>query len=265
MIINTAAIEKQECDCQNNDHGKLLSAFFYGAVSLWWMSKLQMEHYHNKFPFLAEKENRVLSSVFNEEFFDKIRNIHENNQKKDRAGWIVTGSTSWIKGTQIAEKYCEEKGLSYETVWNVPYDLMIEKLSKAEGLVFLPPGSDTCPRLVIEAKLLGCAIVTNNNVQHANEPWFDTEDISEVFRYLHGRRKYFWDITTSQIERTVHTLSGYTTTLDCVKQGYPFSECIESMLGFCEQVVVVDGGSTDGTWEKLFARVNFAGNKILMR
>jgi glycosyltransferase involved in cell wall biosynthesis len=46
-------------------------------------------------------------------------------------------------------------------------------------------------------------------------------------------------------------ISGYTTALDCVRQGYPFVECIASMLGFCDQVVVVDGGSTDGTWETL--------------
>ena len=255
--------ENQECNCQDTDHGKLLSAFFYGAASLWWMSRLQMNHYHDKFPFLKEKENRVLSSVFNEEFFNKIREIHKLAQKDKRAGWLVTGSTSWIKGTQAAERYCEENGLAYETVWNIPYEDMINKLSESEGLVFLPPGSDTCPRLVIEAKLLGCAIITNSNVQHANEPWFNTEDISEVFRYLYGRRKFFWDITSSQIERKEHTLSGYTTTLNCIDQGYPFIECIKSMLGFCEQVVVVDGGSEDGTWEKL-KEISDTENRLLI-
>lgn len=47
------------------------------------------------------------------------------------------------------------------------------------------------------------------------------------------------------------TISGYTTTKDCIQQKYPWKECISSMLGFCDEVIVVDGGSVDGTWEEL--------------
>jgi len=32
---------------------------------------------------------------------------------------------------------------------------------------------------------------------------------------------------------------------------YPFQECIESLLGFCDEVIVVDAGSTDGTLQAL--------------
>ena len=49
------------------------------------------------------------------------------------------------------------------------------------------------------------------------------------------------------------TISGYTTTKDCIQQKYPWKECISSMLGFCDEVVVVDGGSSDGTWEDLLS------------
>lgn len=44
-------------------------------------------------------------------------------------------------------------------------------------------------------------------------------------------------------------ISGYTTTYNSMD--YPFIESIKSMLGFCEEVVIVDGCSSDGTWEKL--------------
>lgn len=47
------------------------------------------------------------------------------------------------------------------------------------------------------------------------------------------------------------TLSGYTTVLNAKSQGFPYLQSIRSMLGFCSQVVVVDGESNDGTWEEL--------------
>ena len=63
-------------------------------------------------------------------------------------------------------------------------------------------------------------------------------------------RDRFWK-GISAICEYVPTISGYTTTKDCIAQDYPFEASIQSMLGFCDQVVIVDGGSTDGTWEKL--------------
>ena len=42
-------------------------------------------------------------------------------------------------------------------------------------------------------------------------------------------------------------ISGYTHIFNPKKHGYPFVQSIKSMLGFCDEVVVIDGGSTDGS------------------
>ena len=73
---------------------------------------------------------------------------------------------------------------------------------------------------------------------------YDTE------AYLFAARHRFWEGIKSSMFYNP-SLSGYTTTLNCIDQDYPFEESISSLLGFCDEVIVVDGGSTDGTWEKL--------------
>lgn len=242
--------ETVDCNCHEDMHGKLISAFYYGAKSLWWMSEAQQNIYFERFPFLAERQNVVLSSVFDEVFFRNLTVLREAAKNKERKGWVVLGSTSWIKGADDAEQWCKDNNKEYEVVWNIPYEDVLEKLSTAEGFVYLPKGGDTCPRMVIEAKLLGCKLELNEHVQHSKEIWFDTEDMFDTEAYLYAARNRFWTSIRATRE-FVPTISGYTTTKDCISQKYPFRQSIESMLGFADEVVVVDGGSTDGTWEAL--------------
>ena len=240
----------QDCDCDNQINGKMVSAFYFGSTSLWWMSKNQMETYHEKFPFLKSKLNVVLSSMFSNEFFDTVSELRKKYKNKKDDSWVVVGSTSWIKGVNDSKNYCEENDLKYEVVVGVTHKELLEKFASSKGLVFLPLGGDTCPRTVIEAKLLGCELHLNDNVQHKDEEWFSQTNTSEIENYLKSRPEHFWKLIDHFINAEP-TISGYTTTLNCVDQNYPFAESISSMLGFCDQVVVVDGGSTDGTWEKI--------------
>lgn len=244
--------EGTECDCETTQHGKLISAFYYGAKSLYWMSEGQQEIYHKIFPFLSEKKNTVLSSVFSDRFFVKVKEFREKSKNVNRSGWIVLGSNSWIKGADQAEEWCKKNNLDYEVVWGLPHEELLEKLSTASGFVYLPMGNDTCPRMVIEAKLLGCKLELNEFVQHKNEEWFDTDDTLSIEEYLYGSRDLFWrnELAIANYEPEI---SGYTTTLNCIGQDYPYENCINSMLEFCDEVVVVDGGSSDGTWESLEA------------
>ena len=255
------ALGGEDCNCANEMQGKIFSAFLYGAQTLWWMSEKQQETYHSMFPFLQERDNVVLSSIFDDTTFSSINELKEKYKDTERKGWVVLGSESWIKGTEAAQKWCEENGKDYEVVQGLTHSQLLEKLAQSEGHVYLPPGGDTCPRMVIEAKLLGCQLELNENVEHKNEIWFNTDDPFDTEAYLYAARKRFWDGIKYAMEWRP-SISGYTTTLNCIDHGYPFRQSIESMLGFCDEVVVVDGGSTDGTleelreWSKKDARVN---------
>ena len=243
-------IEGKPCDCHDDIHGKMISTLMYGAKSLWWMSEKQQDTYHKLFPFLSERDNVVLSSVFDDRFFTAIKFLKEESASASRKGWIVLGSNSWVKGSQAAIEYCQDNDLEFEVISGLEYGEVLQKLSTAEGFVYLPAGADTCPRMVIEAKLLGCKLHINDNVQHANELWFTSEDSFDTEAYLYAARERFWNGIKHAMNYRP-TLSGYTTTLNATKNRYPWKQSIESLFGFCDEVVVVDGGSTDGTYEEL--------------
>ena len=239
--------EGSECDCDKRDIGKMVSAFFYGARHIFWMSAAQRDRYLQSFPFLAQRPHTVLSSIFSSETLAEIDNLRSIS--RERSGWIVLGSSSWIKGASDAEQWCKDEKKEYEVVWNLPYFDLLKKLSCAEGFVYLPRGGDTCPRMVIEAKLLGCKLHTNIDVQHSEEPWFKRSP-EEIETYLAERPSIFWETVRKEIPGN-QRISGYTTTYNCISGQYPFRESIASMLGFCDEVVVVDAGSSDGTLEEL--------------
>ena len=104
----------------------------------------------------------------------------------------MDSSRSWVKGLNETEAHCKEKGYDYEVLWNLPYQQFLEKMAESKGLCFKPTGLDTCPRMVIEAKLLDCELDLNNRVQHSEEPWFN-KGYEEIVEYLKSRPAFFWD------------------------------------------------------------------------
>jgi len=239
----------QDCDCHNQQLGKLVSSFMFGARKIFWMSEGQRDFYFENFPFLENKNNYVISSAFNLEMISKLKSNREGNTKRLPKAMIV-GSSSWIKGVEDSIDYCKSKKIDFDIVHNVTHDEMLTKMSQYEHFVFMPRGKDTCPRILIEARLSGMKIHTNKNCQHTSESWWQgTNDDVESYLKNHTVQK-FWKEIVDNINRK-STISGYTTTRNCISQKYPYKEAILSMSKFCDQVVVVDGGSTDGTWESL--------------
>jgi len=241
------------CDCHDQQLGKIISAFLHGSEHIFWMSKRQSEIYHERFPFLKENKQTVLSSIFSIgdlEFIERLKNAREENGWNENH-WAVIDGNSWIKGVEestiaVTETFPES---TVEVLGGLSYYDLLKSLSEFHGLSFHPLGGDTCPRTVIEASLLGLELLINDNVQHMSEEWF-AGDVDEVESYLLGRPQVFWDTISNFIERDI-MLSGYTTTKNVIKSDYPWRESIQSLLAFCDEVVVVDGGSDDGTWENL--------------
>lgn len=245
-------LEKKDCDCHTQNIGNIVSSFYSNSQYLFWMSEEQKNIFHKRFQNIRNFKNQtVLSSVFSKSTLNLLSELNKNREVVYNE-FVVLGSDSWVKGKDASEQFCKINNIKYKVLNNLSHDNFLNEISKYEGLVYIPNGSDTCPRMVIEAKLIGLKIYINNFVQHANESWFNNENLNLVRNYLENKPKEFWNILNSiQKKHEKYTISGYTTTYNCIKNEYPFKECISSLNNFCDEIVVVDGGSTDGTWEYL--------------
>lgn len=162
----------EACDCHQTSYGQNVFKFLSNAKNIFWMSQKQKDRQANLYPDILNANNVVLCSYFNKNTLSYISNLKNANRDKKSNKYIVLKSQSWIKGYEDARDYCISNNLEYEEVWGIPYEELLIKLSKSLGLVYLPRGGDTCPRLVIEAKMLDCDLVLNDDVQHKDEVWF---------------------------------------------------------------------------------------------
>lgn len=186
------SIENETCMCEDTRNGKLVSLFLNSSKLNYWMSRKQFDYYKEKFPFLDNDKNVILSSVFSKEKLDYICSL-DTSKKNDK--YLILNSSSWIKGVSDAIDYAWANDLKYELVWGLSHKELLKKLSESKGIIFLPKAGDTCPRMTIEAKLLDCDLILNSNVQHKDEPWFKTKE--NTLNYLRHRTEIFW----SGIER----------------------------------------------------------------
>jgi hypothetical protein len=186
------------CDCILRPHGILVEKFYSKAEHIFWMSEKQKDHFLSRMPaliFAPEGKHIVQGSVFLDETLDQLlalKKVHEASVGKLPIKiWAVQGSQNWIKGTQETIKWCTEKRLPVKVLANMGYEQFLKELATCDGLVFQPLDLDTCPRVVIEAKIMGCDLELNDNVQHKNEAWFAGSP-EEIVGYLRTRGDHFW-------------------------------------------------------------------------
>ena len=182
------AIENKQCDCSSSDGSKINKIFYGYAKKIWFMSEKQQEIFLDNISVIKKEKSEVLSSIFSDGDLRFINSIKDNEKDEN---YIILNSNSWIKNTQGCIQYAKKHNLKYELISGLPYHEMLIKLSTSKGLIFQPSGGDTCPRIVIEAKMLGCDIKLNENVQHKNEHWFQTRE--ECYSYMSSRAQYFME------------------------------------------------------------------------
>jgi hypothetical protein len=163
------------CDCLK-EHKDLIQNFYTNAKRRYWMSEKQLI-FTSLYIDLKDTNEKdfVLSSVFKKETLDKLCSLKQIPKEQGSYGVLKEGS--WVKGIQLAKDYCKTNNIqNVKELSNPDYDLFLRDLSGCENLIFTPLGWDTCPRLVIEAMLMGVNVIVNDNVFHIDEEWLKSEE-----------------------------------------------------------------------------------------
>jgi len=95
--------------------------------------------------------------------------------------------------------YCEKNNINYELIGSSDYYTFLKQLSQNESLVFFPSTLESFCRLVVEARMLGCKLITNENVGATSEDWFDKKG-EELIGFIRQKQKSVLETFVNIIE-----------------------------------------------------------------
>ena len=104
---------------------------------------------------------------------DRFALLRKLNATVKNDAFAIMDSANPIKNTALAVQMCIERGIKHELIQSSDQVEFLTKLAGYEGLVFLPGVLESLSRLVTEAKMLGCKILTTpKKIGAAYEDWF---------------------------------------------------------------------------------------------
>lgn len=169
-----------------------LSSLYASALGTIFLTHRQLGVYRQN-PFFKARRPIVLgSSLMNEDFFERADAHLKTPTPKDIEVAIVY-SQNKIKGFEQARQYCEDAGIEPYIIKALPPTGVLDILARSKQFVFLPQGPEPAGRLPLEARFLGCEVITNNLTGVCGESWWNLPDAMalEVVRDAPHR---FWRI-----------------------------------------------------------------------
>ena len=109
-----------------------------------------------------------------------------NNEKQPEAA--VIDSTNLTKNTEVTAQYCKDKGIAFKLIGSPDYGEFIEQLASHEAYVFIPRVLESFNRVLLEARMLNCKIVTTNLNGCTSEDWFKKYKGKELIDFVREQR-----------------------------------------------------------------------------
>jgi len=141
--------------------------------------------------------------------------------KNDKA--LIIGDPNPIKGLNESISYCKKKSIDFDIVKKCQYIDFIKILASYDKFVFFPKTLESFCRVIVEARMVGCKLITNNLNGCTYEPWFKEKKGEDLINFIDEQR----DIVVSKIidsisaKKTTSQKSGdLTVILNCYRRPY---------------------------------------------
>jgi hypothetical protein len=190
----------ENCNCyKNHDLSTIYKLIHEKSLHTFYMSGEQIAIHNEDLSKINNISGRfknpqsVLSSCFSKENLILFKELRKKPKNEKYA--IIDGQGGWhtqAKGIKESVEYSKSKSLQFDLIKTDTHREMLNILSNYKGLVSMPIIHDTCPRITIEAKLMGLEVLTNNMSQHIRESWWNS-DLETVFEFVKSRPNHFWE------------------------------------------------------------------------
>ena len=225
------------------DKRNIINLCFYKEA----MAVICQSNFHKNIILKNLDLKNVLSvggNLWSVESLEAIRKICKKD-KKDSCS--IMESPIVHKNTLTAIKFCQAKKLNYELVSDSNYIKFLEKLGKNKKFLFLPKTPETLSRVVVEARMMGMSVMTNNLVGACQEPWFELKGEDLIDHMLTKRKeitKIFVDIISSDKKANETEVSIISTFHEGEKflEGFLKNITSQSIFDKCE-LILIDAAS----------------------
>jgi len=141
--------------------------FFKNSKKVFCQSELQKSIYDKN----IESDTVNLSGNFFSD--DTLKKLSSKSNCKKNNKTAIIDSPYPQKGVKESVEYCKKNNIKYEIISSDSNERFIDMLSQFSQLCFLPNTPETLCRVVVEAKMLGLDIITNDLIGAKKEPWFN--------------------------------------------------------------------------------------------
>lgn len=122
-------------------------------------------------------------NVWSKEHLDILKKYKDVEKNEIYA---ILQSANNIKNTQESIEYCKKNNFNYKLIPFTAYEEYIKNLAECKKMVFFPKVLETLSRTSIEAKILGCSLITNNYLGVISEDWIK-KDKNNLLEYIEKR------------------------------------------------------------------------------
>ena len=98
--------------------------------------------------------------------------IQELSSVEKNPEYCIMYSAIGHKNTSGCIKYCNKMEIPYVVVGPLPHKDFLREMAKYETFFFMPQTVETLSRIVVEARMMNCKVITNKNVGAASMDWF---------------------------------------------------------------------------------------------